>query len=43
VKLADGEVHHADLVVAADGIKSRARELVLGFADKPKSSVGQSI
>jgi salicylate hydroxylase len=39
VKLANGEVHHGDIIVAADGIKSRARELVLGFADKPKSSV----
>ncbi|KAL4898940.1 hypothetical protein BDW74DRAFT_189624 [Aspergillus multicolor] len=38
ITLADGEVHHADVIVAADGIKSLARELVLGFEDKPKSS-----
>lgn len=36
--LANGEVHKADIIVAADGIKSTARELVLGFEDKPKSS-----
>jgi salicylate hydroxylase len=36
--LEDGSVHHADIIIAADGIKSLARELVLGFADKPKSS-----
>ncbi|KEF62507.1 uncharacterized protein A1O9_00480 [Exophiala aquamarina CBS 119918] len=38
VTLANGEEHYADIVIAADGIKSRARELVLGFDDKPKSS-----
>ncbi len=36
--LADGTVHNADVIIACDGIKSLARELVLGFADKPKSS-----
>jgi salicylate hydroxylase len=36
--LADGSRVVADVVVGADGIKSRARELVLGFADAPKSS-----
>jgi len=36
--LASGEVHTADVIVAADGIKSLAREVVLGFEDKPKSS-----
>ncbi|KAH8819776.1 salicylate hydroxylase [Xylogone sp. PMI_703] len=36
--LASGEVHKADIIIAADGIKSIARELVLGFEDKPKSS-----
>ncbi|KAI3326865.1 salicylate hydroxylase [Xylariaceae sp. AK1471] len=36
--LADGTKAVADLIVGADGIKSRARELVLGFADAPKSS-----
>ncbi|CAK7227150.1 hypothetical protein SCUCBS95973_006445 [Sporothrix curviconia] len=38
VKFADGTTDEADLVVGADGIKSRARELVLGFADAPRSS-----
>ncbi|GAB7357031.1 hypothetical protein MBLNU459_g7856t1 [Dothideomycetes sp. NU459] len=38
VIFANGKEERADLVVGADGIKSRARELVLGFADKPKSS-----
>ncbi|MCJ1393745.1 hypothetical protein MMC18_006621 [Xylographa bjoerkii] len=33
-----GEIFEADVIVAADGIKSLARELVLGFDDKPKSS-----
>jgi 2-polyprenyl-6-methoxyphenol hydroxylase-like FAD-dependent oxidoreductase len=28
----------ADLVVGADGVRSKARELVLGYNDKPKSS-----
>ncbi|KAI0203407.1 salicylate hydroxylase [Astrocystis sublimbata] len=36
--LADGTRVAADVVIGADGIKSRARELVLGFADAPKSS-----
>lgn len=39
ITLADGTVVAADVIIAADGIKSRARELVLGFLDKPKSSV----
>lgn len=38
VVFADGHVEEADLVVGAEGIRSRARELVLGFADAPKSS-----
>lgn len=38
VHFADGTTDWADLVVGADGIKSRARELVLGFADAPRSS-----
>ncbi|PMD43478.1 FAD/NAD(P)-binding domain-containing protein [Hyaloscypha variabilis F] len=36
--LSNGDVHKADVIIAADGIKSLARELVLGFEDKPKSS-----
>ncbi|KAI0602690.1 salicylate hydroxylase [Biscogniauxia sp. FL1348] len=38
VIFADGTEAAADVVVGADGIKSRARELVLGFEDAPKSS-----
>lgn len=38
VTLAGGRVVEADVVVGADGIKSRARELVLGFKDHPRSS-----
>ncbi|KAF3064626.1 6-hydroxynicotinate 3-monooxygenase [Daldinia childiae] len=38
VIFADGTEDTADLIVGADGIKSRARELVLGFEDAPKSS-----
>lgn len=38
VTFADGTEELADLIVGADGIKSIARELVLGFADAPKSS-----
>ncbi|RDL40260.1 Uncharacterized protein BP5553_00239 [Venustampulla echinocandica] len=38
ITLENGEVHKADVIIAADGIKSLARELVLGFQDKPKSS-----
>ncbi|KAJ2986226.1 hypothetical protein NUW58_g5125 [Xylaria curta] len=38
IQLADGTRVSADIIVGADGIKSRARELVLGFADAPKSS-----
>ncbi|KAI2634796.1 putative monooxygenase [Hypomontagnella submonticulosa] len=38
VIFADGIEETADIVIGADGIKSRARELVLGFDDAPKSS-----
>lgn len=38
VTFADGREVEADVIVGADGIKSKARELVLGFTDKPKSS-----
>ena len=38
ITLEGGEVVEADVVVGADGIKSRARELVLGFVDFPRSS-----
>lgn len=38
VLFADGKEVEADLVVGCDGIKSRTRELVLGFTDAPKSS-----
>lgn len=34
----DGVPHTADVVIAADGVKSKAREIVLGYVDKPKSS-----
>ncbi|KAF8248753.1 FAD/NAD(P)-binding domain-containing protein [Wilcoxina mikolae CBS 423.85] len=33
-----GEVFKGDVVVGADGTRSRARKLVLGYDDKPKSS-----
>ncbi|KXL47364.1 hypothetical protein M433DRAFT_150069 [Acidomyces richmondensis BFW] len=36
--LADGREVMADIIVGADGIKSKARELVLGFKDHPRSS-----
>ncbi|SPO06222.1 related to maackiain detoxification protein 1 [Cephalotrichum gorgonifer] len=36
--LQDGTKVVADMVVGADGVRSKARELVLGYVDKPKSS-----
>lgn len=38
IELDDGEVVTADCVIGADGVRSRARELVLGYVDRPKSS-----
>lgn len=34
----EGEIFKGDLVVGADGVRSKARKLVLGYDDKPKSS-----
>ncbi|KAF7538387.1 hypothetical protein G7054_g2962 [Neopestalotiopsis clavispora] len=36
--LENGEKVHGDCVIGADGVRSKARELVLGYEDKPKSS-----
>ncbi|KAJ5903589.1 hypothetical protein N7504_005972 [Penicillium tannophilum] len=36
--LENGTKVTADLVIGADGVRSKARELVLGYVDKPKSS-----
>lgn len=38
VGLESGEKVTGDLVVGSDGVRSKARELVLGYFDKPKSS-----
>lgn len=38
IVLKNGEKVYADLVIGADGVRSKARELVLGYVDKPKSS-----
>jgi salicylate hydroxylase len=38
VFLKDGSEVVGDIVIGADGIKSKTRELVLGFQDAPKSS-----
>lgn len=38
VIFADGSAADADIIVGADGIKSRARSLILGLADTPRSS-----
>ncbi len=38
IVLKDGSRVYADLVIGADGVRSKARELVLGYVDKPKSS-----
>ena len=36
--LKNGERVYADVVIGADGVRSKARERVLGYVDKPKSS-----
>ena len=36
--LDSGEKVTADIVIGSDGVRSKARELVLGYVDKPKSS-----
>ncbi|KAK4463598.1 hypothetical protein QBC42DRAFT_323628 [Cladorrhinum samala] len=38
IVLKSGERVEGDLVIGADGVRSKARELVLGYVDKPKSS-----
>jgi 2-polyprenyl-6-methoxyphenol hydroxylase-like FAD-dependent oxidoreductase len=38
ITLDTGEDITADVVIGADGVRSKARELVLGYVDKPKSS-----
>ncbi|CAG8983023.1 hypothetical protein HYALB_00010149 [Hymenoscyphus albidus] len=38
IELEDREVVTGDVVIGADGVRSRARTLVLGYEDKPKSS-----
>ncbi|CCC11187.1 hypothetical protein SMACR_03893 [Sordaria macrospora] len=38
IVLGHGERVTADIVIGADGVRSKARHLVLGFEDKPKSS-----
>ncbi|KAF2440456.1 salicylate hydroxylase [Karstenula rhodostoma CBS 690.94] len=40
VVLENGETHHADLIVAADGVKSEARRVVLGGQDQPPQQCG---
>ncbi|CAN8095648.1 unnamed protein product [Discula destructiva] len=36
--ISNGEKHTADVVLAAEGVKSAGRKIVLGFDDKPKPS-----
>ena len=38
IESVEEEVFAADVVIGADGVRSKARELVLGYVDKPKSS-----
>jgi 2-polyprenyl-6-methoxyphenol hydroxylase-like FAD-dependent oxidoreductase len=37
-ELTDNKQIVGDVVIGADGVRSKARELVLGYVDKPKSS-----
>jgi 2-polyprenyl-6-methoxyphenol hydroxylase-like FAD-dependent oxidoreductase len=38
IELADGTKVEGDVVVGSDGVRSKARTLVLGYEDQPKSS-----
>lgn len=38
IELEGGEEVRGDMVVGSDGVRSKARTLVLGYEDKPKSS-----
>ncbi|ORY09992.1 hypothetical protein BCR34DRAFT_588941 [Clohesyomyces aquaticus] len=38
IELADGTKISGDVVIGSDGVRSKARTLVLGYEDKPKSS-----
>lgn len=38
IVLESGEKVIGDVVIAADGVRSKARKIVLGYEDKPKSS-----
>jgi len=38
VKIQTGETFDADVIVAADGVKSLARKYVIGYRDNPKPS-----
>jgi 2-polyprenyl-6-methoxyphenol hydroxylase-like FAD-dependent oxidoreductase len=38
IELEDGRRITGDIVIGSDGVRSKARELVLGYTDKPKSS-----
>lgn len=38
IETESGEIFKGDVVVGADGVRSRARKLILGYEDKPRSS-----
>ena len=40
IVLESGEFHHADIIIASDGVKSAARTLVLDGVDKPPRMTG---